>query len=100
MKSRYCTQSATEAFEDLIKNINARYILFSYNNMATKGNGRSNAKISDEDIMRILQSKGTVKVFSENYKAFQQVNLISQTMQSDCFCVLVSMRSSDRFSLH
>ena len=38
--------------------------------MATKGNGRSNAKISDEDIMRILQSKGTVKVFSENYKAF------------------------------
>lgn len=70
MKSKYCTQSATEAFEDLIKNINARYILFSYNNMATKGNGRSNAKIADQDIMRILQSKGTVKVFSENYKAF------------------------------
>lgn len=70
MKSKYCTQSATEAFEDLIKNINAKYILFSYNNMATKGNGRSNAKIADEDIMRILQNKGTVKVFSENYKAF------------------------------
>lgn len=70
IKSKYCTQRATEAFEDLIKNINAKYILFSYNNMATKGNGRSNAKIADEDIMRILQSKGTVKVFSENYKAF------------------------------
>ncbi|MCM1134325.1 MAG: DNA adenine methylase [Clostridium sp.] len=70
LKSRYCTQSATEAFEDLIKNINAKYILFSYNNMAAKGNGRSNAKIADEDIMRILQNKGTVKVFSENYKAF------------------------------
>lgn len=70
MKSKYCTQSATEAFEDLIKNINTKYILFSYNNMATKGNGRSNAKIADKDIMRILQSKGTVKVFSENYKAF------------------------------
>ncbi|MCM1307798.1 MAG: DNA adenine methylase, partial [Butyrivibrio sp.] len=70
MKSKYCTQSATEAFEDLVKNINAKYVLLSYNNMATKGNGRSNAKISDEDIMRILQSKGTVKIFSENYKAF------------------------------
>lgn len=70
MKSKYCTQSATEAFEDLIKNIHAKYILLSYNNMATKGNGRSNAKISDEDIMRILQNKGTVKVFSEEYKAF------------------------------
>ena len=70
IKSKYCTQSATEAFEELIKNINAKYILFSYNNMSTKGNGRSNAKISDEDIMRILEEKGTVKVFSENYKAF------------------------------
>lgn len=70
MKSKYCTQGATEAFEDLIKNINAKYILLSYNNMAAKGNGRSNAKIADEDIMRILQSRGTVKVFSENYKAF------------------------------
>lgn len=70
MKSKYCTQSATEAFEELIKNINSKYILFSYNNMSTKGNGRSNAKIADEDISRILKEKGTVKVFSENYKAF------------------------------
>lgn len=70
MKSKYCTQSATKAFEELIENINAKYILFSYNNMSAKGNGRSNAKISDEDIMRILEKKGTVKVFSENYKAF------------------------------
>jgi adenine-specific DNA-methyltransferase len=38
--------------------------------MAEKGNDRSNAKISDEDIMRILKQKGKVKVFSENYKAF------------------------------
>lgn len=70
VKSKYCTISATTAFEDLVKNIRSKYILFSYNNMASKGNGRSNAKISDGDIMRILQSKGTVKVFSENYKAF------------------------------
>ena len=38
--------------------------------MAEKGNDRSNAKISDEDIMRILENKGTVKVFSESYKPF------------------------------
>ncbi len=70
VKSKYCTRSATVAFEDLVKNIRSKYILFSYNNMASKGNGRSNAKISDDDIMRVLQSKGSVKVFSENYKAF------------------------------
>lgn len=70
MKSKYCTQSATEAFEQLIKDINAKYILLSYNNMAAKGNDRSNAKISDDDILRILKQKGEVKVFSESYKAF------------------------------
>lgn len=70
LKSDYCTSSATKAFEDLISKIKAKYILLSYNNMAEKGNGRSNAKISDDDIMRILSRKGKVKVFSEDYKAF------------------------------
>ncbi len=70
LKSDYCTQKATEAFEKLINSVHAKYIILSYNNMAEKGNDRSNAKISDEDIMRILQKKGTVKVFAEDYKAF------------------------------
>lgn len=70
LKSDYCTSNATKAFEDLIAKIKAKYILLSYNNMAEKGNSRSNAKISDEDIMRILSRKGKVKVFSECYKAF------------------------------
>lgn len=70
LKSDYCTISATQAFEYLIKNIQAKYIILSYNNMANKGNDRSNAKLSDDDIMRILKSKGEVKVFSQDYKAF------------------------------
>ncbi len=70
LKSDYCTQKAAAAFEKLIESIHAKYIMLSYNNMAGKGNDRSNAKISDEDIMRILRKKGTVKVFTEDYKAF------------------------------
>lgn len=70
LKSDYCTQKAAAAFERLIDSVHAKYILLSYNNMAEKGNERSNAKISDEDIMRILQKRGTVKVFAENYKTF------------------------------
>lgn len=70
MKSKYCTKSATKAFETLINDIKSKYILLSYNNMAEKGNSRSNAKISDEDIMKILSRKGKVKVFEESYKAF------------------------------
>lgn len=70
LKSDYCTARAAEAFEDLVKHIHAKYILLSYNNMARKGNERSNAKISDEDILRILEKKGEVHVYSESYKAF------------------------------
>lgn len=70
LKSKYCTINAAKAFEDLIENLHCRYILLSYNNMAAKGNDRSNAKIADEDIFRILRSKGEVRVFAEDYKAF------------------------------
>ncbi len=70
LKSKYCTKSAESAFQELIEKINARYILFSYNNMSNKGNNRSNAKISDEVIFEALNQKGKVQVFEESYKAF------------------------------
>jgi adenine-specific DNA-methyltransferase len=70
LKSDYCTNKAAAAFENLIRSINARYIMLSYNNMAQKGNDRSNAKISDEDIMRVLSAKGEVKIFTQDYKPF------------------------------
>lgn len=70
LKSAFCTRNAAKAFEELIDSIAAKYILLSYNNMAEKGNDRSNAKISDEEIFRVLKKKGKVKVFSEEYKAF------------------------------
>ncbi len=70
LKSRYCTREAAAALEELVGAVRARYILLSYNNMAETGNDRSNAKISDEDILRILGGRGEVRVFSEAYRAF------------------------------
>ena len=70
LKSDYCTIKATQAFEDLIDKLQCKYIILSYNNTGDSANGRSNAKLTDEDIIRILQKKGTVKVFSKSYKAF------------------------------
>ena len=52
LKSKYCTRSAAEAFDDLIKQLKCKYIVLSYNNMAQKGNDRSNARISDEELAR------------------------------------------------
>jgi adenine-specific DNA-methyltransferase len=70
MKSKYCMQKATLAFDDLIENINAKYILVSYNNMGMKGAGRSQAKINDTDIISALSKKGEVLVFSTDFNQF------------------------------
>ena len=70
IKSNYSTQKAPIAFDDLIQNIDAKYILVSYNNMAKKGNCRSNAKISNEEIISILKKRGEVTVFETPFQAF------------------------------
>ncbi|MCL7748767.1 DNA adenine methylase [Halalkalibacter alkaliphilus] len=70
IKSDYCTMKATKAFEDLISNISGKYILVSYNNMAQKGVGRSNAKISAEEIVEILKMKGKVSIFDTDFQAY------------------------------
>ena len=69
-KSKYCSKNATEAFADLIANIRAKYILFSYNNMSNKGNDRSNSRMTDEDIFKIMGEKGHLRVFEEHHRAF------------------------------
>lgn len=70
MKSNYCKTNANEALEDLVTHANCRYILLSYNNTGDKCQARSNAKISDEEIVRILELRGPVTIFSRNFKAF------------------------------
>ncbi len=70
IKSDYCTSKAEDAFADLVDKLNARYIVLTYNNMQSKGNDRSNAKLSDEAIMEALSQKGEVKVFEVSHKAF------------------------------
>ena len=70
IKSSYCLKNATQAFEDLIKNANCKHILLSYNNTGDSKDGRSNARINDNDILRILKNKGEAEIFERDYKAF------------------------------
>ncbi len=70
IKSEYCKVNASILFDDLIQNAKCKYILLSYNNMGNNGNGRSNAKISDEQIMKSLSKRGKVKIFEQDYKEF------------------------------
>ncbi len=70
LKSKYCTQQAPRQFQDLVDNLNAKYIMVSYNNMGNNGVGRSQAKISDNDILSILERKGKVKLFETEFNYF------------------------------
>ena len=70
MKSEYCKVTANESLEDLVSKLRCRYILLSYNNNGQKLQVRSNAKISDDEILRILNQKGEVKVFTTDFKPF------------------------------
>lgn len=70
LKSEYCKTNAKRAFEDLIEHLEVKYILLSYNNTAGKANARSNAKISDKDILEILNKKGNTKIFVTKFNPF------------------------------
>ena len=70
LKSNYCLKSATKVFDDLIRNANCEHILVSYNNTGESKDGRSNARICDDELIRILKNKGEVEIFERDYKAF------------------------------
>lgn len=70
IKSDYCLKSAPKAFADLISNANCKHILVSYNNTGENKDGRSNARISDEQMINVLKARGEVDIFERDYKAF------------------------------
>ncbi|MDU7033147.1 MAG: Dam family site-specific DNA-(adenine-N6)-methyltransferase [Finegoldia magna] len=99
LKSDYCMIAATKAFEELIENADAKYILLSYNNMSDKGNDRSNAKISDEDIMKILSKKGKVTVFESDYKSFSTGKSVIQDNKERLFLCEVFCKEKKKMNI-
>ncbi|NQZ29405.1 MAG: Dam family site-specific DNA-(adenine-N6)-methyltransferase [Mycoplasmatales bacterium] len=70
IKSEYSMKNAIIAFETLINSLNTKYILVSYNDTGLTSSGRSAAKMSDKDIMKILKTRGKVTVYKQEYAAF------------------------------
>ncbi|MFP7707997.1 Dam family site-specific DNA-(adenine-N6)-methyltransferase [Trueperella sp. LYQ141] len=70
LKSAYNSVRAAHALRDLVNHAQCKYIAFSYNNMSSKGNARSNARICDSEILDILAQKGTVQTFEIEHKPF------------------------------
>jgi adenine-specific DNA-methyltransferase len=68
--SDYCKNTATSAFEDLIKNLNCNYIAVTYNNTYHSKSSSSKNKISFEQIESILTKKGTLTIHSKEHAFF------------------------------
>ena len=70
LKSDYSKAKAPEVFKDLIDNLKTKLIIVSYNNTYNAKSGASNNKISEEQIVNILSSKGKLTKKEINYKFF------------------------------
>lgn len=68
--SRYCTSRAVDAFEDLIANLNVRYIVVSYNNTYNSKSSSSENKISLEQIKHILEKCGATHIYECSHRFF------------------------------
>ena len=70
LKSRYCLKDAADALEDLVMHADCGHIFLSYNNTSDTRDVRSNSRISDEAIRKILEKRGPVTVHETSHREF------------------------------
>lgn len=68
--SDYCRNSAFAAFQDLVANINARYLVVSYNNTYKSKSSSSENKIKLEQIEDALNNCGETHIYEHSYSPF------------------------------
>ncbi|MHB1681037.1 MAG: Dam family site-specific DNA-(adenine-N6)-methyltransferase [bacterium] len=68
--SMYCTVKAKNAFNELIENLNVKYIAVSYNNTYNSKSNSSKNKIKLEEIEEILKKKGRTTIFEHSHNFF------------------------------
>lgn len=68
--SNYCRNSASVVFEELINNLDVKYIVVTYNNTYDSKSSSSKNKISLNQISEILNKKGKTKIFETDYHRF------------------------------
>lgn len=70
LKSDYCTTQAAPAFSDLIDSLDTSTIIMSYNDTGERGNARSAARLSDDEILQIMRRRGPVEVVDVPHREF------------------------------
>jgi len=72
--SDYCRVNAKDKFAELVKDIDAKYLVVSYNNTYDSKSNSSENKITLKEIKDILNKQGKTKVFEKDYRHFNAGN--------------------------
>jgi adenine-specific DNA-methyltransferase len=72
--SDYCRVSAKDRFAELIEDVNAKYIVVSYNNTYNSKSNSSQNKITLEQIKKTLNKQDKTKIFEKDYRHFNAGN--------------------------
>lgn len=68
--SEYCRNGALKAFSDLIRNLQCKYIVVSYNNTYASKSTSSRNKMTLENIKELLETKGELTCFEKEHAFF------------------------------
>src|SRR5690606_33470241 len=68
--SKYCTVKAKDTFQDLVENLDVKYLAVSYNNTYKSKSKSSKNKIKYEEIVEILKRIGKNNIFEQSHKYF------------------------------
>ena len=68
--SEYCRNGALKAFSDLIRNLQCKYIVVSYNNTYASKSTSSRNKMTLENIKEVLETKGELTCFEKEHAFF------------------------------
>jgi len=72
--SDYCRVQAKDRLAELVEDLDAKYLVVSYNNTYDSKSSSSKNKITLQEIESILSAKGKTKVFEKDYRHFNAGN--------------------------
>jgi adenine-specific DNA-methyltransferase len=72
--SDYCRVQAKQRLAELVNDIDAKYLVVSYNNTYNSKSNSSKNKITLEEIEEILKAKGETKIFEKEHQHFNAGN--------------------------
>lgn len=72
--SDYSRSSAPKVFDDLIRNLDVKYIVVTYNNTYKSKSSSSKNKITHDEILESLNKVGTTKTFEKPFQFFNAGN--------------------------